>query len=66
MKIDLNQNDYLSRMGKCLLYWSCFSIISSFHGTFFLIVSILFSGIIILATIREFYLKKIDDGENQF
>ncbi len=41
MKIDLNQNDYLSRMGKCLLYWSCFSIISSFHGTFFLILELL-------------------------
>lgn len=59
MKRNLKQSkEYTIRIAKLFVFWAFLGIISNYHGTYFLIVSIIFSSVIILSTIREFYWKK--------
>lgn len=59
MKIVLKRIRYIGRIAILLFLWLSLSItVSKFPGTYFLIVTILFPSVIVLTTIREFYLKE--------
>ncbi|ERI86278.1 hypothetical protein IX307_002038 [Bacteroides pyogenes] len=46
------------RIMKLFLYWSFLGIITTFHGTFFIVITIVLGFIIIGLTIKQLFLKR--------
>ena len=52
------KNNAWHKIMKLFLYWSFFGIVTTFHGTFFILITIVLGLIIIGLTIKQLLLKR--------
>lgn len=52
------KDNFWNRIMQLFLYWSFFGIVTTFHGIFFIVITIILGLIIIGLTIKQLFLKR--------